>query len=168
MFIANCLSSLLVCKENMDIVKLKLAGCSPASLPRRKSLTIHRGAEPCHTLLIKPWPNLIKAKDNGTFSSLDKITFYLSALSLILKKLERRQTSDIMRQLKSKETHRHTRVPNAYTNSVHMDSASQWCTVKKKKKKVAKRFKKVFKKAKLTNNESFLNVLCKVMIWCFL
>lgn len=69
-----------------------------------------------------------------------------------------------MRQLKSKETHRHTRVPNAYTNSVHMDSASQWCTVKKKKKKVAKRFKK----AKLTNNESFLNVLCKVMIWCFL
>lgn len=166
MFIANCLSSLLVCKENMDIIKLKLAGCSPASLPRRKSLTIHRGAEPCHTLLIKPWPNLIKAKDNGTFSSLDKITFYLSALSLILKNSESRQTSDIMRQLKSKEKHRHTRVLNTYTNSVHMDSASQRCTVKKMK--VAKRFKKVFKKAKLTNNENFFNLLCKEMIWCYL
>lgn len=71
-----------------------------------------------------------------------------------------------MRQLKSKETHRHTRVLNTYTNSVHMDSASQRCTVKKMK--VAKRFKKVFKKAKLTNNESFFNLLCKEMIWCYL
>lgn len=73
-----------------------------------------------------------------------------------------------MRQLKSKETHRHTRVPNAYTNRVHMDSASQWCTVKKKKRKLQNVLKRFLNKAKLTNNESFLNVLCKVMIWCFL
>lgn len=34
-----------------------------------KSYTIHREDKLCHTLLIKPWPNPIKARDNGAFSA---------------------------------------------------------------------------------------------------
>lgn len=143
MFIANCLSSLLVCKENMDIIKLKLAGCSPASLPRRKSLTIHRGAEPCHTLLIKPWPNLIKAKDNGTFSSLDKITFYLSALSLI----KLREPPNIWHHSPAevkRNTQTHTRTERLHKQCAHGLSIPMAHCKKKKRKlqNVLKRFLK--------------------------
>lgn len=79
-----------------------------------QSCTKHRGAERCHTLLIKAWPNLIKARDSGPFHHPRENNFLSGSLEYDIKCLTQPPTIwQLVQAARSREA-KHTHVLHAH------------------------------------------------------